>query len=405
MFKKAIELIRVKSLLPIIGGILIGGIIVGGLSFIFLEKKEKSDTAKEVYTEINKKGFLSSILFGGNKVELNYEASRPKSAVERFSMESGEKWLGNSFWDRSSAFEGSSSLGVSASKREPSVTYYEFDVVRNFSEAKFVDFYLKVSDVSAVESLSIKLAGKNKESFYYYNITNLAKEWNFIRIPIKQFYRQSQDSSFNLSAISQVRFEVVSRPESFVLLNIDQLIIENDDSFIDDWNTVKSDELSLDKKDGRVHLLMRSLAANDLATMSSLPGVKDFVYSLKISPQTPSRIGLFFRGDFKSGLGYYFLIDGKDSNSWQLKKLSQSKAQWADLAKGEIANVTFKAEKFYWLKVEANKDLIVLSISLDGKKYNELVSLKDDEYLKGGIGIAIWDKGFGLFDEFKYEAK
>lgn len=396
-----------KSLIFLAGGILIGGLAVG-IYFLVVKmedgKKDKNTNGEEVYTELDKKGILTSILFGGNKVQINYSKSRPNGVAARFFMEPGENWQGNGFWDRGTNFEGTTSLGLISRAHDNSLAFYDFNHEIDFKQVKFIDFYLKISDLSALENFQVRLSGKNADDFYYYDVVNTQKEWNFFRIPLEQFSHQG-NSAFDLSTVSQLGFKVVSRPNSVALININQLILESDSSFLDDWNTVKPEQLSLDKKDGQTHLLLRSLTANDIVTLSSLPGVKDFTYSLKLSPQTTSRMGIFFRGDFKTGAGYYFLLDGKDTNTWQLKKMSQEKASWIDIAKGEIANNTFKPDRFYWLKVDANKDDITLSLSLDGNKYESLYNFKDDEYLRGGIGAVIWDKGYGLFDEFNYESK
>jgi hypothetical protein len=402
------KLFSSKNFILLIGGILIGGLVVGIYFFIVKTedgKKNKNVNGEEVYTELNKKNILTSILFGGNKVQIDYSKSRKNGVAARFFMEPGENWQGSGFWDRGTNYEGATSLGIISRAHDTSLAFYDFNDKIDFAKVKFIDFYLKISDLSALENFQIRLSGKNADDFYYYDVTNTQKEWNFLRIPVEQFSRQGDNSAFNLSAVSRLGFKIISRPNNVALVNIDQLIIENDSSFLNDWNTVKSEQLSLDKRNDQTHLMLRSLTANDIVTLSSLPGVKDFTYSLKLSPQTVSRMGLFFRGDFKTGAGYYFLLDGKDTNSWQLKKMSQEKANWIDIAKGEIANNTFKNDKFYWLKVDANKDDITLFLSLDGKKYEPLYNFKDDEYLKGGIGAVIWDKGYGLFDEFNYESK
>lgn len=392
------------------------GIIVM-LGFLFFSgrlNRENSESSiivnngdtKEIYTELNKKGLLSSFLFGGNKIDLSYSKTRPNGVLARFNMDPGENWQGNGFWDRGNVLEGESSLGIISRNHEVASAYYEFGKATDFSKVKFLDFYLKINDIGARESFAVKLADQDAKNFYFYNVTNITqKDWNFVRIPIDQFYIEGLDKSFNLSKVKKVVLEIVSRPDTFILVNIDQLLIENDDTFLEDWNTVNSSEVALDKKDDKVHLLVRSIASNDVVTLSSLPGVKDFSYSFKISPQTSTRMGMIFRGDFKNGFGYYFMIEGADSNSWELKKMSREESKWVDLIKGDIANNTFKKENFYWLKVDVNKDVITLYVSLDGSNYEKLASVKDGEYLKGGIGVAVWDRGYGFFDDFKYEAK
>ncbi|PJE69000.1 hypothetical protein COU96_02140, partial [Candidatus Shapirobacteria bacterium CG10_big_fil_rev_8_21_14_0_10_38_14] len=71
---------------------------------------------------------------------------------------------------------------------------------------------------------------------------------------------------------------------------------------------------------------------------------KDYTFQAKFTLLRSGGFGLFLRGDYESGYGYYLMMDGVNTNTWQIYKygLFDEKTQTLVLEKGNISN--FKVE-------------------------------------------------------------
>jgi hypothetical protein len=147
-------------------------------------------------------------------------------------------------------------------------------------------------------------------------------------------------------------------------------------------------------------LLARNIGAG-VATLKDIEDTNDFVFSTAISPQSAGRSGLFIRGDYNNGYGYYFLIGGDKKSNWQIIK--KNKTGWTakdQMIEGSLPNMSFSRDKKYWLRAETQGDLMQFYLSTDGQKYEKLGEINDSEFRGGGIGIAVLDNAWALFDDF-----
>jgi len=110
------------------------------------------------------------------------------------------------------------------------------------------------------------------------------------------------------------------------------------------------------------------------------------------------------RGDYKTGYGYYFVIDGINGNRYQIFKvgLDDEKVKTTVLKNGVINNFIVEKDVPLWLSVEAKGSNFKYSLSMDDKSYSELAQVNDSEYKEGGLGIAVLDLGATLFDMFDF---
>jgi hypothetical protein len=392
------EIIKNKYFNPILIGIIIAvaGILIGtsrdkgGMTNITDTEKESS------VIEIKGKSDLKSLIFGQKEFNLTYADMDP-SLVENISFfESGENWQGNGFLDWRNFYEGESSLGVASNKNQPGIIFLEKNL--DLSNFEVIEFFASLNDIQSLESATIKFGDSSLTNYYSYSLSNLLQGWKFIRIPKNQFVAHKVNPEFSWKNIKKIQFEILSRPNTTEIANFDYLTAQKSTDYLSQWKTVDENFLSLGKKDDKVVLIAR----NEGALQGILNGVSgdNFIYQASFVPKTIGAIGLFFRGNYGNNRGYYLLANGLNTSSCTLKKLGVK--GWEDLTKTEISNFVFEKDQKYWLRAETKGKKITGFISVDGKSFTELFSADDDEFSSGGLGIAVFSRGYSFFDDFKF---
>ena len=163
-------------------------------------------------------------------------------------------------------------------------------------------------------------------------------------------------------------------------------------------------QLDLTKIGSQYYLEGRNFGGT-VALIKKLSGINSFKFQAKLIPMKNSaRSGLFVRGDYKTGYGYYFVIDGINGNRYQIFKigLKDDKITTTTLKNGVINNFIVEKDTPLWLKVEAKGSNFKYFLSTDDRSYSELASVNDSEFKEGGVGIVVSDLGATLFDEFQF---
>ncbi|MCK4781690.1 hypothetical protein KAS79_02050 [Candidatus Parcubacteria bacterium] len=386
-----------KYFTPILIGIIIAlaGVLIG--SSMNKENKEAGEEAESKTVELKEKKSLKGLLFGQKEFSLKYN-DMDGSLVENISFfEAGENWQGHGFLDWRTFYQGKSSIGATSNNHSKEIIFLEKDL--DLSNLKIIEFYISLSDIQSLESVVIKLGDLSLANYYFYSLSNLRDGWNIIRVPQDQFILNKAVPEFSWKDIKKIQFEVVSRPGTTLVANFDYLTVQNDISYLDKWKTVDDNFLSLGKHDNKIFLLARNEGALQ-ATLSGISG-DNFNFQASFIPKTGGAMGLFFRGNYGNNKGYYLLADGFNTNSCTLKKLGVK--GWKELATTDIANFVFEKDEKYWLKVETKGEKITGFLSVDGESFTELFSVSDSEFSIGGMGISVFGRGYGFFDDFKFK--
>lgn len=360
-------------------------------------EKTPGSEEKTAVVEIKGKKDLKSLIFGQKEFELTY-ADMDSSLAENIAFfESGEGWQGGGFLDWRNFYEGRSSLGIASDNRQPGTIFLEKSL--DLSDFKIIEFFTSINDVKSLESAVIKFGDAALENYYSYSLPHLEEGWNIIRISQDQFIESKSNPDFSWKDVKKVQFEVISRPNTTAIINFDYLTALKNSEYLGKWKTIDENYLSLAKKDGKINLMAR----NEGAFQAILDGINgdNFTYQASFILQKAGAAGLFFRGDYSSNKGYYLLADGIDVSSCVLKKYGVD--GWKDLASTEISNFIFEKNKKYWFKVETSGKKIAGFISVDGENFTELFNVEDDEFTNGGVGAAVFSRGYGFFDNFKFK--
>jgi len=312
-------------------------------------------------------------------------------------FENNENWYGDGEFDYSTFLEGESSLFLtSLNGRKATITLKKNFDIENVLNFKFL-VYL-AGDPNDIEELSLVFTGQNIK--YKFPIRDLIKGWNFLVLPKEKFSVISSQAFGNKqSSIEKIAVELISRPQARTIINLDSLWAEKEKDYLKDWNSNSEKFLSLKRNGNSIGLLALGLYDNR-ATLSK-GSANDYTFQAKFNSLKGEEFGLFLRGDYKSGYGYYLMMGGVNTNTWRIYKngLFEEKNQALDLTKGEISNFKMEKNRPYWLKAELKGPRLVFYLSVDGQNFIKLGEANDTSFSSGGVGFVISGSDMVLVDE------
>lgn len=329
-----------------------------------------------------------------------YKLSYKDKADDTFDIanfEGNENWYGDGEFDYSTFLEGESSLFLtSLNGSKATVTLGKNFDMENVLNFKFL-VYL-AGDPVDIERLDLVFTGQNIG--YRFPVRDLVKGWNFLVLPKDKFsFSGPQTNGKKPSSIEKITVELTSRPQAKTIVSLDSLWAEKGKDYLKNWNSGSDKFLSLKKNGSSIGLLAIGLYGN--RAVLSKGSAKDYTFQAKFNSLKGGEFGLFLRGDYVSGAGYYLMMGGVDNNTWQIYKygLFEEKTQTLNLAKGEISNFKMEKNRPYWLKAELKGLRLIFYLSLDGKDFVKLGEANDTSYTSGGVGFATSSSDMVLVDE------
>ena len=347
--------------------------------------------------------------YGDKNFKLDSTAYPQDMVINLFSFDSGQEWQGDGNVDDFSYFEKGNSILLESRDNLKKEAY----ILKKLDLSKYQIFQLAVnlqSDPSELESLRLYFSNKDKTAYFQYPLTNLAPGWNYLKIPkikLSSSDRKtaSPGASLNWNNIERIGIEMTSRFNSVATANFAALTGLQTDDYLDNWLSNSPLFMDLAKnKEGKTILQAKNVGTS-MALIKKISGVSNFVLKAKVQPlKLSARSGLFVRGDYKTGYGYYFLIDGVNGNRWQIIKtgLDNKVSSTTILKNGAINNFAVELNRPLWLKAEVQGGSLKFHLSTDGKSYTLLGENSDAEFRSGGVGIAVLDGGVSQFDEIEF---
>lgn len=413
--KKSMKLSKDK----IISLIIILMTLVGGVLLVLLKKdgflkKKDTTSVSKVLLKFTEKNF-----------KLDSSVYKKDVIINLAEFEKNENWQGTYDFDDERVWSGNYSLLLTSKDNEKTDVY--LDKKEDLSKYQIfkLSLYLQTDPMDR-ESVRLYFGNKDKTAYYVYPLTNLVKGWNFVSIPKLKFSSVNAFSEnlsvsnkketasagsskntglFNWDKIERLGIELVSRPNSSTIINIDSLVALESQDYLEDWLFLNPLLFDLVKTtDGEISLQAKNVGGST-ALIKKISGSTNFTFKAKLLPQIiNARSGLFIRGDYKTNLGYYFLIDGINGSRWQIQKIGLLNASPTTivLKNGILNNFVVEEGKPIWLKVEANGNKMKYFISTDNKSFTNLGEINDSEIKEGGVGIALFDGAITLFDEFEF---
>ena len=326
------------------------------------------------------------------------------TVISNFENDEENKWQGDGVVDEKIFYEGTRSLSLVSTERNGAVATLEKKL--DLTNMKQIEFMLHITDTDAFETVTLDFGDSDLKNYYRYTFSNLKNGWNLIQIPKGKFVlSKAKEGTFDWPNIEKVRFSILSRPASIFLVRIDMLrSINYPESFLTQWKaTYPGMFFSLYEQAENTRLLARSIGTT-IATLKESADINSFDFSASVSPQSTGRSGLFVRGDYATGYGYYLLLGGANKNTWQI--LKRNKTGWTPaekIIKGSLDGIVFAKDKDCWLRIIGKNNLLKFYFSQDGQQYEKLGELNDSEFKGGGLGIAVLDGGWSLFDNIQFK--
>lgn len=371
----------------------------GIVSFLPLGKKDKK---------------VVELTYQGKEYNLSYKDKPLSTIVDIAHFEEDENWQEEGVFDFATFFEGESSILLNSRDNEKVQTSLDkkLDLSDTFSIKLFV--FVK-DDPGDIQELNLVFANEDLSQRYQYPIRALRSKWNMFILPREQFILTGSDLSektsspsgeketFGWKNIEKVVLELTSRPKARSTVYFDFLWGEKDMTFLEDWNVTSTSALTLGQNNSSLNLLFVNYGSA-VATLSKIGSASDFTFQAKFTPVKKGPFGLFLRGDYSNGYGYYFTFDGIGKNSWSISKYGvfDNKKKSLPLLSGEIKNFAMDKNKDYWLKAELKKDKITAYFSQDGSNFTKIGEVSDGEYKSGGVGLSVSGNGMVLADEFYF---
>lgn len=411
-----------KSIIPpkYIPIILAAGVIILG-GYMLIRKgiiNLPSDSSKGNVVDV-KKTSIVELLFSGKEYKLSYKDMDPANLADIALYDKSEQWQGSGSIEDDVTFGENVMSMIDRDRQRSSAILYKNLNLSAVDNIKFAVNYK--SDPENVEVLNLYFANKDNTSFFRFPITNLKGGMNYFSIPKHRFFlveeketepqktgtKSAGSQRISWDKIERVELELISRPGSKIFADVGWIRGEKEDVFTPDWNWDGQEHfLNLyHTPDGKLALKVKSVGRG-LATLRKVGSVKDFTYSARIISYKEGFVGLIFRGDYKTGLGYFLSIGGIRTSDWTLSKnyLEGQQAKTTLLLKGQLANFEFTRDQPFWLKVSTKGEDITAYFSLDGTNYTKLGEVDDASIGSGGVGIHSAG-GAAIFDDFQLTLK
>lgn len=345
----------------------------------------------------------SELPFVEKEYHLSYNGKAQYSMLEVAGFEDTERWQGDGEFDYANYYEGKSSLSLNSQNHSLSKASLNLidksDQGGSFDLNEILEMRLLVnirSEVANIEGFSLTLFDRNG-NIYHYPLGSFSESWNLLVLP-KDRFDVSKSNSYgkmsspavpSLERINKIEFTLVSRPKTVASLNLEYLWTERSNLVMEDWYLTNPKYLTL-KSDafGTGVLYLGLLSGN--ANLKAISSAKDYSVSMRFTPLSNGSFGLFLRGDYKSGFGYLFILDGVGRNTWQINKsgIFDQKQQTIILAKGSISNFELGENKPFWLKAKLKGDHFAFYLSLNGKDFARIGEATDSSFASGGVGFA-----------------
>ena len=347
------------------------------------------------------------IPFADKEYNLSYVGG-PSSSLEIAGFEEGEDWVGDGELDYAVYFEGSNSFFLSSNNhRRAAITLEKNLNIERASNFKFM-FHLETA-VDDLEEFNLYFINESTGYSYEFAIRGLDRGWNLLTLPRERFFAYSHDSLTDEDPndapinIEKVVIELISRPKTRSIVNLDSLWVEKDEDYLKKWHLEPTNILSIRKNGNSDDFLIFIKAGAGRATLREIGYAKNYTIQAKFTPLREGIFAFFLRGEFEEGDGYYLEVGGVGTNDWRIYKqgVFDDQRQRKPLAEGKISNFRME-KKSYWLKAEMENSKIVFYLSIDGENFAQLAEVKDETFVGGAIGIATSGESLFFVDDFHF---
>ncbi|MBU2592605.1 hypothetical protein KKD61_04060 [Patescibacteria group bacterium] len=379
-----------------------------GIAFYLYKEGKISFLPDKTTNSSNNQEEIVSFPFTEKEYNLSYADKVKHRSLDIADFEENEKWTGDSDFDYTYFITGKSGLSFVSRNYERSSA--SIDLVDRFNFNNFSSYKIFVylfSGPSNIEEFKVILSDGKKN--HIYSVRGLSEGWNLVVMPKDKFFYESNDDLNQDSPdgpISEIRIELVSRAKTMASLTVDSLWAEKEVKYPEDWSVLNEESLALKNFSGTENLLFAGMRERLVASIKKITSAQDYTFSAKFTPLTKGEFGLFARGNYRKGFGYYLTLSGLDESGWQIRKIGifdkNKGVENITLTRGTIDNVKIERGTPYWLKAELSGRIISFSVSLDGVNFSKLGEANDGSFTRGGVGVTVFSAPAVLVDDLRF---
>ncbi|HBE89687.1 MAG TPA: hypothetical protein DDW41_00565 [Candidatus Andersenbacteria bacterium] len=398
----------IKWILITLGAVLLMAII-GGMSWFYIPQnvftsnhEDKFDFVstgdEEQYPPLAKED--ADIVLNFNEIEAK------ATEISTFEDRPGSGWYGDGVYDSGNAYEGQQSLQLISLDGKTVSSQYDSDI--DFAGIDYLDMMVHVDNPLAYDTLAIDVGDKEFKGYYRYKFTNLSQGWNIVQISTDQFVAENKEgekTTMTWEEAGSIRVLLMSRPNSIATVRFDMMqgLMKNED-LLNRLRLPRGSEyrMTLYSQYGQNRLAMRNNAMSMAAQLAEPRKVDNFILAATIWPQTEAPSGLFFRGNYNNGDGYYFTVAGDLGKEWTLQK---KYAEGNDtILQGELNNESIIKNEPFGVMVETRGNVIKLYLrKSEEEQFTLLGEITDEEFTQGGVGVTVTGNGWSVFDDIRYK--
>lgn len=379
----------------VIGAVVVA--LVGG-AFSWFSFRERSSFSDQETGQSSSPPTLGSI----PRLSISYGKLGPRAAItiSEFEVKSSTPVSDREQFDSVTKYEGRSSLELRSTDHRTDVGTIRgrFD----FSRMQLFDAMFYVTEAQSVESLGMRFRSRTSAAAFEYPLSVPAGGWIPVRMNRDQFVAINGASESTWADIGVVEIRLVSRPRLYAQVHVDLMQASGDlGKQTAAWTVADENMLGLTNTALGTALLFRSTAAH-VGTLTELADSRDFILTVRLSPITAGRGGLFFRGNMINENGYSFVINGVGSRAWQLLRTDSSGTKV--VREGTLPISSFRTDEAYWLRSVVQGDRIDVSLSVDGTNFIRVARSEDGTFDFGRVGVVAYGATYAIH-EIQYQRK
>lgn len=307
------------------------------------------------------------------------ERYKDAPTLEIAGFEEGESWKGNFTRDSGRTFDGDTGMNIFTQEKSNIIT-----LIKPLNLAPFdtIFAYIIIDSEEMIKKIDSLVIGfqtkdKNKATFI---VQPLKSGWNLLTMSKNNF----KQNKFNWKEIEETSVELTAKKGETAQIALDRIWTQQSMKGKTDFLSYPKEFFNL-KTVGKKTFLHLGSPLMTRVLFNKIIERNDFSYTVSFAPKKFGTFGLSFQTNTNLDAGYFFAIEGEQTNTWRLYKKEGGKE--ITIAQDSLKSNIFEKEAYLWLRVEKKGNKITLSFSVNNQQYIPLKETEDSSFSKGYVGI------------------
>lgn len=307
------------------------------------------------------------------------ERYKDTPTLEIAGFDEGENWKGNFTRDSGRTFDGETGMNIFTQGKPNIIT---LNKPLNLASFDTIFAYVNIDTEEMIQKIDSLVIGfqtkdKNKATFA---VPPLKSGWNFLSLPKKDF----KQNKFDWGQVEETSVSLTSHTGETAQIALDRIWTQQSMKDQADFLLYSKEFFNL-KTVGKKTFLHLGSPLLTRVLFNKIIERNDFSYTVSFAPKKFGTFGLSFQTNTNLDAGYFFAIEGEQTNTWRLYKKEGGKE--IAIAQDSLKSNIFEKEAYLWLRVEKKGNKITLSFSVNNQQYIPLKEIEDSSFSKGYVGI------------------